>query len=250
MNQISEQDWSFERIRGCCLARAARLESANPPEALVAALCEALGSASVPETMRLAVDSKKNKFEELRSIIQFRVVPELYDWFFNARTGYRAQFWIDPETGMHFNEALIGAAVGVLRDKLPDNLRVRRIEVQDNPRSEWDAGATNISRDRFLASLVPAASKIWIGERLYDAAGGPVELIGEETLRAADESEAKLSVPRWAAAGKREGLYAPHPAADCSWLDLKGGFLSADGTPQQLKPQEKRARDIHETGWT
>lgn len=194
-----------------------------------------------------------SKNEELRSIIQIRVVPELYDWFFNARTGYRAQFWINPEAGMRFNETLVEAAKAVLEAKLLETVVVRKIdvEVKDGTRVEKDAGALNMPRKTFLASLIPSASKIWIGERLYDPEGGAIELIGTETLRAAEKSTAKLCVPRWEKAGKPEGVFAPYPAAaDCSWFDLKGGFLAAEGAAMQSKPQEKRARDIHETGWT
>lgn len=252
MNQIGEEDWSFKRIRDCCPARAARLESAGPAKDLAAGLVEALRSAPAPSDLRLAVDSKENKFKELRTIIQFRVKPELYDWFFNGRTGYRAQFWITPETGIEFNGLVVDAAKTVLRKKLPETVIVRQIEVHvnDGSRAEKDTGAISISRDNLLASLVPEVSKIWIGERLYDPDGGPIDQIGNETLRKAEQSSPKLCVPRWSNTGKPEGLLAPYPAPDCSWLDLKGGFLAADGTPHQFKPQEKRANDIYETGWT
>lgn len=103
---------------------------------------------------------------------------------------------------------------------------------------------------------MPEASKIWIGERLYSGDGCPITDIGFATLSDAAQSPAKLWVPKWAKAihpktGERgEGLRAPFPWPENSWLDLKGGFLNAEGSPMQIKPQDKRADHIHKYGWT
>jgi len=43
----------------------------------------------------------------LRAVIQFYVGQPLFDWFFNATTGYRAQFRIGWQNGLARNEALI-----------------------------------------------------------------------------------------------------------------------------------------------
>ncbi len=86
-----------------------------------------------------------------------------------------------------------------------------------------------ISRDKFLASLVPDASKIWIVERPYRGDPGNARDIGYGILMSAE----KLCVPRWIKAGgeKAEGLCAPRPCQKKSWLDVKGGFLDAEGKP-------------------
>jgi hypothetical protein len=75
-------------------------------------------------------------------------------------------------------------------------------------------------------------------------------------LSDAERSRPKLRVPRWAEAAnprtreKGEGLRAPIPDREQSWLDLKGGFVDAEGNPGQIKPLDERARHIHERGWT
>jgi hypothetical protein len=105
-------------------------------------------------------------------------------------------------------------------------------------------------------SLAPDASKIWICERLYCLDGGSITDIGFAALADAERSLAKLGIPKWTEAinpktrQKGEGLRAPFPGAEYSWLDLKGGFLDAEGNPGQIKPQDKRAEQIHNCGWT
>jgi hypothetical protein len=100
MDCIAETDWGFEDIRANDEARAARLESAGSPDELVVTLTRALSEAFGRSEIRFAIDSRDNRFVERRAILQFRVAPEDYDWFFNARTGYRAQFWRCPSLGI------------------------------------------------------------------------------------------------------------------------------------------------------
>jgi hypothetical protein len=178
--------------------------------------------------------------------------PELYDWFFNARTGYRAQFWIDPETGAAFNSSIVDALREVLRLRLPAAvITVRCIEViiSGFSREDRDVGAMEVTRDELAKSLSPAISKICIGERLYSVRGEPVAEIGKAVLLEAARSPAKLDVPRWAEARhpkgeKGEGLRAPFPDLEDSWLDLKGGFLDGEGKTSQFHPGALNCLDI------
>ncbi len=258
MSSITETDWSFESIRAVNDARAARLDTCGSPDELVASLEDDLDRALDQDDVRTAVDSKDNAFIERRAIVQFQVSPELYDWFFNARTGYRARFWIGPEVGIAFNKQIAQVLGEVSDRRLPATVPVRKIEVniESCSRQETDVGAMEIPRDELLASLAPDASKIWIGERLYSREGGAVTEIGFATLLDAEQSPAKLCVPRWAetinpkSGEKGEGLRAPYPTPENSWLDLKGGFLDTEGKPGQIKPQDQRANQIHECGWT
>jgi hypothetical protein len=152
----------------------------------------------------------------------------------------------------------VEALAKVLGCRVPTTLTARKIEVTSNGgmREERDIGSMKITRDELIGSLTPDASKIWICERLYSPDGGSIIDIGLATLLEAAQSSAKLCVPRWAEAinpetgEKGEGLRAPFPCPEKSWLDLKGGFLKADGTPGQIKPQDERADHIHEYGWT
>jgi hypothetical protein len=113
-------------------------------------------------------------------------------------------------------------------------------------------GVITISREEIASSLSPEVSKIWIAEQRYD--GPQIVPIGFAVLSAAKRYDPKLCVPRWAANPATEvtgeGLRAPFPGVDESWLDLKGGFLDAEGKVSQIKSQDERARKIHRCGWT
>jgi hypothetical protein len=184
--------------------------------------------------------------------------PALYDWFFNARTGYRSRFWTEPNVGLAFNKRIVESMMQVLTRWLPATVIARRIEVivENGSRQERDAGTIGIDRNEIVRSLAPDASKIWICERLYASNGGSITEIGYAVLSDAERSRPKLRVPRWAEAAhprtreKGEGLRAPIPDREQSWLDLKGGFVDAEGNPGQIKPLDERARHIHERGWT
>ena len=108
-----------KHIRACDGMRAARLEAAGPPDALAQELQCALHKAMVRCDIRLAVDSKHNRFVEQRAIVQFPVARETYDWFFNARTGYRGQFWLGPDIGMAFNRRIVKLLSGILSQYWP-----------------------------------------------------------------------------------------------------------------------------------
>jgi hypothetical protein len=257
MKDITERDWSFKDIRAQDAARADRLEFSGSPQRLVEALVDALAAVG-DDGLRFGIDSEENKFNDWRPIVQFRVAPDLYDWFFNGRTGYRAQFWIAPECGIDFNRRLTAALTSVLARRLPASILARKIEVTTYgaSRHEYDVGQMTLTSREFLDSLAPDMSKVWLGERLITGVEGRLTDIGFATLSSAAQSSAKLCVPRWATARNPktgelgEGLRAPLPCSAKSWLDLKGGFLTADSTPLQIKSPAERAREINELGWT
>ena len=251
---IAESDWCFEHIRAVDEVRAARLEAAGPPDALAHELRCALCKAIERRDFRVAVDSKDNTFVEQRAIVQFRVAQEIYDWFFNARTGYRAQFWLGPCVGIAFNKMSVEWLSGVLQRRLPQTVRVGRINVvvANESRDESYDGVRVVPREMIMGSLVSDESKIWIAERRYDES--EIVNIGFAVLSTAERCLRKLCVPRWTANPSEcvtgEGLRAPYPEDDQSWLDLKGGFVSTKGKASQIKPQTERAEKIHRHGWT
>lgn len=259
MNQHPDiPEWSFGEIEKTDPDRARVLDAADPPEALVVALSKALEKALDCDEMRIGVDSVGNQFDECRVTIQFKVEVELYDWCFNGRTGYRAQFWISPDAGLAFNAEVTRAFRGVLDGRLPERVEARRIVATFTggvSREEEDVGSMTAARDFVHHSLEPNASKLWICERLIRRDRGKLSDIGFPTLSAAERGP-KLGVPRWASAthvktGQTgEGVRAPYPSPEDAWLDLKGGFVRRDGTVWQIKSQTERARALHETGWT
>jgi hypothetical protein len=142
---------------------------------LARTLAESLDQAIDYANFRIAIDSKENKFVERRAVVQFQITPDHYDWFFNARTGYRAQYWIDPAVGTAFNMRIVELLAEVLTFRLPPLITARRVEVLtiSGSRQERDTGSIDIARNEIAKSLRPDASKIWLGERLYSLSGGP-----------------------------------------------------------------------------
>lgn len=197
---------------------------------------------------RVAVDSKNNAFVEQRTIFQFQVRCEVYDWFFNSRTGYRAQFFLSPKIGTAFNERIVSVVSDILERLLPDTVGAKRVKVEFDGEDRIEAyqGSVALQRSQISKSLVPADSKIWICERRYD------DLRVEPIFLAAMGFAARnprLSVPRWVTSNG-QGLCAPNPSASDAWLDLKGGFTDDRGGSDQIKSPGTRARQIHDRGWT
>ena len=171
----SMTDWSFENIRAVDRERAERLESTASPLALITALAETLEKAMNRGEIRYGLDSLENKFVECRAIIQVKVDPNLYDWFFNSRTGYRAQFWISADAGAAFNTEIIEVLRDFLTRHLPQRLVVRliwakriKISAHEESREDYDIGDKTVPRGSVVRSLDPSVSKVWIGERLIE----------------------------------------------------------------------------------
>ena len=256
-------DWSFEEIRVCDPERATRLEAAGSSDALVAALAEALEKAVERGDVRYGLDSLDDQFVECRAIIQFKVDPDLYDWFFNARTGYRARYWISADAGAAFNTEITEALWGFLTRRLPQLLGVRlirakriKISAHEDSREDYDIGDKTVPRGSIVRSLDPSVSKVWIGERLMENKCGRLPDIGFATLREAARGP-KLRVPLWRDAvnpltrgDPGEGLRAPYPLPEYAWLDLKGAFVGSDGSVKQLKDPKERAVGLNHCGWT
>jgi hypothetical protein len=157
----------------------------------------------------------------------------LYDYFFNSRSGYRAQYWIAPEHGQTANAECLHAAWQVMLSALPDYFEVREIETTNHwdGRKDVDVGSRQVLRSFFDASFNHAAAKIWICERLIRGHTGSLQAIPIH-------DGPRLLVPRWPTAR------APCPGAESTWLDLKGGFVSGE----QPKDPWVRAMDINKHG--
>jgi hypothetical protein len=142
--------------------------------------------------------------------------------------GYRAQFWIDPVVGIDFNTRAVASMSEAILARVPDEVPARRIvvHVEGASRDEEDTGEIILTRTQIRNSLLPEASKVWIGERLYSSCE-PVRNIGLPLLLAAERGE-KLNIPRWADAvnpvtgAKGEGLRAPLPVPEEGMARSKG----------------------------
>ena len=161
--------------------------------------------------------------------MQFSVTRDLFDEFFNARTGYRAHFRAHYECGLKFNAAIIGALRLELERKLPMVVQGRELDC-----TFQDCGPARISRDFLISSLVEDLSKIWFCGKLIQREGGirdlPTGVVGPKILLSGGE--------RWA---------APNRDERDAWLDVKGAFLGAAGRYQPKDPVA-RAKALQTTG--
>jgi hypothetical protein len=248
-------DWGFEEIQTQNPARASRLSRAGTPEELAAAIVGAFRDAIAKGEVRLGIDGLSNDFTKPRAIAQFHVGNELYDWYFNARSGYRGRHWMGTEIGQEYNVDLLDELRRQASAGLTQEVKAHRIvfEIVGASRVERDGGPMTVPRDLFIKSLLPSESKIWICERRIRVDGGDPEDIGFAAI--SGSLNAKLRVPRWSSAihpttrEVGEGLRAPFPNDPDAWLDIKGGFLVGDLVKQHKSPRD-RARMIHEYGWT
>src|SRR5213593_4076876 len=101
---MSNELWQFDEIAGTDPVRAARLNSAPSSDDLCIAVVRALGIASSMGKLRIGKESAETNNVHHRIVIQFYIGADLFDWFFNGRTGYRSQFRRSAEIGIAFNE--------------------------------------------------------------------------------------------------------------------------------------------------
>jgi hypothetical protein len=251
----TDSDWSFDAIRLTQPARADLLELAPSPDDLIAALSDVLGQTVLGNDLRLAIDSRGNRWKDRRAIVQIRVTSELYDNFFNARTGYRGWFWVKADHGLALNARAVENLSAVLLTRLPARVPARRVEITfaNGQRQENDAGTQDVPLCLIESSLAPAISKLWICEHLYHTDGQQPTPIYLSALRGGDP---RLVVPRWQyvhnleSGATGEGCRAPFATDESAWIDLKGGFVDSKGAVLQEKSPKKRAISIETTGWT
>ena len=169
-----------------------------------------------------------------RAIFQFPVMPELYDHFFNSRTGYRAQYWIAPEQGQDANAEFVRAVCRAISAALPDRFAAREIKTEDDwtGRKDWDVGDRKILRSFFMESFAHPAAKIYICERLILGQIGPLQSVSLDDAP-------RLVVEGWTTAR----ALCPDPL---TLLDVKGGFVGGE----QPKDPWGRALQLHRHGYS
>jgi hypothetical protein len=99
--------WNFDSIAQHDQERADRLMVAPTCDELFYRCVLTLSAAISRGQARFGLEQTDENATHLRAVIQFYVGQPLFDWFFNATTGYRAQFRIGWQNGLARNEALI-----------------------------------------------------------------------------------------------------------------------------------------------
>lgn len=217
--------WDFSEIAEHDPARAAALESAPSADEIAMSIINRFGSALAGGRVRIGMEEAGHMSQDLRAVLQLEVEEEFFDQFFNARTGYRAQFKQDCQRGLAYNERIVGG----MRQKLSalsPRVLARRLSADFE-----DRGAIGVSREQLWVSLDPSLSKVWFCSVLVTGTGTVEQL------------HPGLTGPRLQLdAGKTWAAIAPS-----RWLDLKGAFVGSSG-PYQPKLPEVRAKGLHESG--
>ncbi|BBU33447.1 hypothetical protein BTHE68_71810 (plasmid) [Burkholderia sp. THE68] len=207
-------EWHFD---GASPALIEQVEACPDPDELI----RQLGSSLAAAIDGSGVSYSREFVDELtvgdqRSLTFFPVAPALFNQLFNGRRGYRAHFWVSPETGDEFNRKIIS--------QLREELARMPVTVggHDRTRSRKLRDA-QIEKSFVLDSLRPDLAKIWLTCGVISG------------------------VPRIAVANGRlwqSFLYGE----ERGWISLKGAHLDQSGRAYSLKDPLIRARKLHETG--
>lgn len=221
--------WDFSAIAASDLARAQMLATAPTKTLITSSVLARFEDAIRTRRLRVGMDESSRSAGHLRLTLQFHIGETLSDQFFNATTGYRAQFRLDWRRGLNYNNLLIKRIRTAFGMRMPETFPGRRLSHKFD-----DRGPMTISRERACASLVPELSKIWFCGRLIVGSGNiqqlPTGITGP-----------RLKLPggtSWAAIWRDEAS---------AWLDVKGAFLASDDA-YQLKDPVERAKKLAASG--
>ena len=211
---VPENEWVLSSTIGG--ARRSRLLHSPPFERIVAGL---LHNAQVA---KVVYQRAPNSQPGHRCTVVLEVEPQILDVFFNSASGYRAQYFLNPVQGNRANRLVIDIALPRIARAVDDRHADRKF-VESSLEHRW--------------------AKVWIHQGLW--------------LRRAKREHRVLLVPTWqrefASEDKhrrklsRWGALAPNSE---SRLLLKGGYVLSSRELAVGKPPSRRARELHDFGFT
>jgi hypothetical protein len=220
--------WCFDEVASQDETRANRLRNAPAWPDMTLALSDALHAALSNRSVRFGFEESSRDSADLRAVVQFPIGARLFDCFFNARTGYRAQFRCG--CGAEENARLVAMLRREIEVCAQKDVAARRLSCLFEDVGEMVASVQDVA-----VSLDPALSKVWFCGKLIESSGG-VEAVSVFTtgprLLFDDGCEPWCS------------LYAEEGNA---WLDLKGAFVGKSGRYQPKDPGV-RARGLQARG--
>lgn len=217
--------WSFGKVERQDANRAQKLENVGSVEELISQIVNAMQAALGKDDLLIGLESHSCRPRDQRVVIQFYLGRDLYNWFFNGRTGYRAHFYADYRFGLELNEKLVKTLRNRLHDTLPDSISVW--EMQRN-------NTVSVSKSVIINSLECRMSKLWYCTKFID---------NRDTGNDIYSLTSKISL-----CGEREWA-APDSDEAWAWLDLKGAFLSHENAERyQSKGPVHRAKCLQEKG--
>jgi hypothetical protein len=226
--KLDVANWRFDEIEVTDPDRALRLEQARPPEALIGVLRFKLSSELKAANVRLGRECRESG-NDYRAVIQFHIGTGLFDWFFNGRTGYRAQYRAASNAGLAFNEQIITTLNCELDAGLSEICLGRALDYDFN-----DCGEVEIPKTFIVKSLAPHLAKTWWCGKLIEK-DGRINALPSGVER---EPRIGLSDCSWPTIYRND---------DDAWLDIKGAFFAHGGWYQPKDPVE-RAIKLQTTG--
>jgi hypothetical protein len=173
----------------------------------------------VDDIREITVRAKSGELPSLKHCLQpifsFQL-PRTGDPLFNGPWGYRAQYWLSPETGLAANAKLIAALKPIL---------LAAVDFEQVP----DLKDFNIA-----SSLAAASAKIWINESAQSTFLKDLEI--ERWVNAANHGNAKAESGLWAPKAKQ--------------FEIKGALIDPSGN--EIVPADKICRhfEIHNYGFS
>jgi hypothetical protein len=213
MRMVCIDDWDLSGLPD--LERRQRL--LNPPRAsdLVARLLEEALQAAASGQMPLERQEACEARGYFRLVAQVPVAKCTFDYLFNGRSGYRAQYYLSPEEGILYNRQIVDGLVPAVR-------------------TAYDRKPLHAPFEWVERSLRAPHAKIWVFQEreAFDTA-----------------SKETLNPPRWVEHGDTRGRRVPlldHPI-----VDLKGAFIRPGTDDLFVDPLKlERPCDLHRKGFT
>lgn len=158
-----------------------------------------------------------------RAVFCGTVSPELFDWFFNASTGYRGAFFESASAGTQANRALVDQLAPVLAD--------------------WATAKQGADPQRVLASLAKPSAKAWLAEH----PGLCPKCAGEWSSSYC--AELCIENSRWECSSHIHSAWG-RQAPQLSKIRVFGGFINAQRNEWLASHKAERAKNIWEHGWS
>ncbi|MGF6983437.1 hypothetical protein QFZ99_002914 [Paraburkholderia atlantica] len=211
-------DWRLETAELADFELAAEIEACPAPAALLAALAAALREATVSGQARFCDEAARDDPRGgSRALIRFQVPRALFNWFFSGKAGYRAHFYVSQAYGLAFNDQAVAALVAQLASVMPSQVQGFHIDREGHETPSF------IQRRFVEQSLVPALSKLWVGDG--------VSFTGPHILLPDGRSWSSILCD-----------------GNVAGIELKGAFVGPDGLLYQPKDPHRRAERLHEQG--
>lgn len=197
----------------------------------LAALTNPLPHAQLAGALRSGLDLKcfhrEPRYDDdtyKRAVFCGTVDYGLFDWFFNASTGYRGAYFRSPSAGNQANRALVDQLAPFLVGWIAAN------QLDSDP--QW-----------VLSSLAKPSAKLWLAE--YP--GLCANCKGEWSL--SYHAELQIENTRWECSSHVHSAWG-RQAPQLSKVRVFGGFIDAQQNEWLASHKSDRANHIWEHGWS